>query len=262
MEDKKPEKKPDKKSHRRVSIGSKYIRPIPLQNKRRGFYSDTDFIELDLPPEKFSPLSPHKSPPSPPPLSEAVKLQIEARARERDRERTTYTPYVCIYNGASFIYNQSVTTMFQSYLLSSDIICNNSTRIVVLINKIIGMFKEEYQKDVVYCNLIRDNIIFHDQAVLGDYSTQIQEWGNSTGLQNYFYINVVLQDLPTENTIPSVSTDIKSAGSTPLRILNAQRLPTFALINRQLVGGLNMQMSKKRKTNKRRRTRKQRKTRK
>lgn len=256
------DKTPDKKSHRRVSLGSKYIRPILRQNKRRGFDSDTDFIELDFSPERFSPLSPHKSPPSPPPFSEELKSQTEARARERARERTTYTPYVCIYNGTSFIYNPSVTNMFQLKLLSSEIFCNNFTRIDVLIDKIIGMFEEKYQKDVVYCKLIRDNIIFDDTAVLGDYSTQIQEWGNSTGSRNYFYINVVLQDLPTDNTIPSVSTDIKSAGSTPLRIKNAQRLPTFALRNRRLVGGLNMQMSKKRKTHKRRRTRKQRKTRK
>jgi hypothetical protein len=226
------DKTPDKKSHRRVSLGSKYIRPIPQQNKRRGFDSDTDFVEPDFSPESFSPLSPYQPPPSPLPLSEELKSQTEARARERARERTTYTPYVCIYNGTTFIYNISVTTMFQDILLHSDIVCNNFTRIDVLIDKIIGMFEEEYKKDVVYCKLIRDNIIFDDTAVLGDYSTQIQEWGNSTGSRNYFYINVVLQDLPTDNTIPSVSTDIKNAGY------------------------------KKRKTHKRRRTRKQRKIRK
>lgn len=122
--------------------------------------------------------------------------------------------------------------MFQHILLQNDIVCNNDTKIDVLIDKIIGMFEEEYKKDVVYCKLIRDNTIFDDMAVLGNYSTQIQEWGNSTGLRNYFYINVVLQDLPTDNLRSSVSTDIKNAGS------------------------------KRRKTNKRRRTRKQRKTRK
>lgn len=122
--------------------------------------------------------------------------------------------------------------MFQHILLQNDIVCNNDTNIDVLIDKIIGMFEEEYKKNVVYCKLIRDNTIFDDMAVLGNYSTQIQEWGNSTGLRNYFYINVVLQDLPTDNLRSSVSTDIKNAGS------------------------------KRRKTNKRRRTRKQRKTRK
>ena len=230
MADKTPDKKSHKKSHRRVSLGSKYIRPITQQNKRRGFDdSDSDFDEPDLPPESFSPLSPYQPPPSPPPLSEEVKSQTEARARERARERTTYNPYVCIYNGTSFIYNTSVTSMFQYNLLRSDIVCNNFTRIDVLIDKIIGMFEEEYKKDVVYCKLIRDNIIFDDTAVLGDYSSMIQEWGNSTGSRNYFYINVILKDLPTDNLTSSVSTDIKNAGS------------------------------KRRKTNKRRRTRKQRK---
>ena len=94
------------------------------------------------------------------------------------------------------------------------------------------MFEEEYKKDVVYCKLIRDNIIFDDTAVLGDYSSMIQEWGNSTGSRNYFYINVILQDLSTDTSTSSVGTDIKNAGS------------------------------KRRKTNKRRRTRKQRKNRK
>ena len=226
------DKTPDKKLHRRVSLGSKYIRPITRQNRRRGFDNDLDFDEPDFPPESFSPLSPYQPSQSPPPLSEELKSQTETRARERARERTTYTPYVCIYDGTSFIYNKSVTTMFQYILLHSDIVCNNSTRIEVLIDKIIGMFEEEYKKDVVYCKLIRDNIIFDDTAVLGDYSKQIQEWGNSTGLRNYFYINVVLQDLPTDNSRSSVSTDIKNAGS------------------------------KRRKTNKRRRTRKHHKARK
>ena len=122
--------------------------------------------------------------------------------------------------------------MFQYILLHSDIVCNNDTKIDVLIDKIIGMFLEDYTKDVIYCKLIRDNTIFDDTAVLGDYSSMIQEWGNSTGLRNYFYINVVLQDLSTDNSTSSVSTDIKNAGS------------------------------KRRKTNKRRRTRKQRKPRK
>jgi hypothetical protein len=223
------DKTPDKKLHRRVSLGSKYIRPITRQNRRRGFDNDLDFDEPDFPPESFSPLSPYQPSQSPPPLSEELKSQTETRARERARERTTYTPYVCIYNGISFIYHKEATDAFQSKLSSSDIVCNNSTRIEVLIDKIIGMFEEEYKKDVVYCKLIRDNIIFDDTAVLGDYSKQIQEWGNSTGLRNYFYINVVLQDLPTDNSRSSVSTDIKNAGS------------------------------KRRKTNKRRRTRKQRK---
>lgn len=226
------DKTPYKKSHRRVSLGSKYIRPIRQQNNKRGFDNDLDFDEPDFPPESFSPLSPYQPPQSPPPLSEELKSQTEARARERARERTTYTPYVCIYDGTRFIYNNSVTTMFQHILLQNDIVCNNDTNIDVLIDKIIGMFEEEYKKNVVYCKLIRDNTIFDDMAVLGNYSTQIQEWGNSTGLRNYFYINVVLQDLPTDNLRSSVSTDIKNAGS------------------------------KRRKTNKRRRTRKQRKTRK
>jgi hypothetical protein len=72
------DKKTDKKSHRRVSLGSKYIRPIRQQNKRRGFHdSDSDFDEPDLPPESFSPLSPYQPPQSPPPLSEELKSQTE-----------------------------------------------------------------------------------------------------------------------------------------------------------------------------------------
>jgi hypothetical protein len=61
-------------------------------------------------------------------------------------------------------------------------------------------------------------------------------------IQDFKFIDILIKCVPNDFQKYIQIYDLRQI--TPLRILNAQRLPTFALINRRQVGVLNVQRCK------------------
>lgn len=193
-------------SKKAVRFGPKKIRPIPSQNDVKGTryrdYSDSDMgsdYEEALPIQQTSQSS--KSPPrySIKPSSDLLQKKADEFAK-RKMLKETYFPKILIYDSKNpvGVYFPNISSYFVQYLQEKDIKLNNSASIAVLEDALITMFEDDkIKKEVTLCDFVR-TVTFDKDKSLGYYSKEIQDWG-SDGQHNYFYINVMIKDMPSDS---------------------------------------------------------------
>ena len=217
------------KSKKTVGFLKKQIRPITRKNRRTGTENDDSDSDSDSDyDEEFSPLP----------------QQLVYHPQYGPILPVTYRPYIYVYNTQtrSSIYNEEYTDYFINFLHDNGIVCNDESKIGDLETELKEMFSlQPLNKKVITSNFFRDtNNPFKKTNKLGNYSNQIQNFSSDGQRKNYFYIMVVLEDLPIEsqdNTSSTVAMNNLGGGSRKRRT-NKRRT--------------NKRRTNKRRTNKRR----------
>jgi hypothetical protein len=252
---------------KKVNFSVEKIRPITRKNRITGTQDDSD-SDSDIGSDYEKPFSPPPSPPSYNPNESPIKPSIALLQKKasdfalRQIEKETYHPIVVVYDSRNpnGYYSPEYNDKFNQYLKQQDIKLNKSTSIAVLEDALINMFEDEFKKEVTACDFIR-NVVFNKDKLLGDYSTYIQDWG-SEGQRNYFYINVMLKDMPSDSDSQD-STDTVILGNNNIE---KEMIEETEHTDDPHDGGsrkrkkTNKKKTNKKKTNKKRKTGKKRKT--
>jgi len=228
------------KSKKTVGFLKKQIRPITRKNRRTGTENVSDSDSDSDYEEEISPQSPSLLPISDEVIVPSARVYANAN-------RLRPIQFIIIVDDARTgvgTYNQHYTNSFKQFLQQNDIHDLNDTEIEILEDRLITMFEEDFNKEVISC-LFSRNVIFDKNKKLGDYYNEINKTG-SDGFKNYFYINVQLQDLPIEtqdNT--AITVGMSEGGGSRKRRTNKKKS--------------NKRRKNKKKSNKRRKTNKRRK---
>ena len=175
---------------KKVSFSGKYIRNITRRNRRTGTQdnvdSDSDLVEDYT--ETFSPLPS----PLPSPVSDIPIVPIASRPRH-----IFYRPIISVFNkiNGKIEYSEEYTLAFIQFLEGKEIVCNNDTEILLLAEELNEMLKEDYRKNIQNIQISRGQTIFNINSNLGTYSEQIQDYSEQNGMNNYFSIAVLLDDI-------------------------------------------------------------------
>jgi hypothetical protein len=121
----------------------------------------------------------------------------------------TYTPDIYATHSltSNFAHSDEYTDYFKNFLEDGNIECNDSTQIQVLLDELVKMFKmPEINKQVIAYKFFRKfKEPFRIKNKLGSYKRQIRNVSSDGLRKNYFYVYVVLKDIPIPNAYASAS---------------------------------------------------------
>jgi len=123
----------------------------------------------------------------------------------------TYTPDIYAIDNSTnkFAHNEEYTDYFKNFLEDGDIECNDSTQIQVLLDELVKMFKmPEINKKVIaykFCRKFDDP--FRIKNKLGSYKRQIRNVSSDGLRKNYFYVYVLLEDIPIPDAYANSNSD-------------------------------------------------------
>lgn len=178
-----------KSKAKKVSFSGKYIRNITRRNRRTGTQDNMD-SDSDLGEDYTETFS---SPPSPLPVSDIPIVPIARRVRPP----IFYRPIISVYDKITkqTIYSKEYTLAFIQFLEGKEIVCNDNTEILLLAEELNEMLKEDYRKNIQNIQISRGQTIFNINSNLGTYSEQIKDYSEQNGMNNYFSIAVLLDDI-------------------------------------------------------------------